>query len=101
MDIAVPIGTSIVSPWDGSVAQVWNDLAYGGGLSIVINHTNGYRTGYAHLSVQSVVVGQKVTEGQIIAKSGNSGLHSTGAHLHFTLRKNGNLIDPKTVFKFQ
>lgn len=98
-DIAVPAGTKVRSPWRGKVAGVFSNNA--GGLQIVIDHPNGYRTGYAHLSQALVSNGQTVRRGKVIAKSGNSGTHTTGSHLHFTLRKNGELIDPETVFNFK
>jgi hypothetical protein len=66
----------------------------GGGLSVTITHANGFQSGYAHLSEQLVKAGQKVKQGDTIAKSGNTG-RSTGAHLHFTLRYNGIAIDPQ------
>jgi murein DD-endopeptidase MepM/ murein hydrolase activator NlpD len=63
-------------------------------LSVTITHANGFQSGYAHLSEQLVKAGQKVKQGDIIAKSGNTG-RSTGAHLHFTLRYNGIALDPQ------
>jgi murein DD-endopeptidase MepM/ murein hydrolase activator NlpD len=98
IDIACPSGTPVLSSADGSVKQVWNDTANGGGLSITVEHDDGYRTGYAHLSRQDVKAGDKVTMGQQIALSGNTGGHTTGAHLHFTLRYNGVAIDPQQFF---
>ena len=101
VDIAVPIGTSIVSPWDGTVQNVWTDTTYGGGLSLAIMHTNKYRTGYCHLSSCSVAKGEKVKQGQEVAKSGNSG-NTTGPHLHFTLTNSqGVKEDPETMFDFK
>ncbi len=97
-DIAVNLGTGIKSPANGVISSVYqNDL---GGLQLTIKHDNGFKTGYAHLSKTFKGVGATVKEGEIIALSGNSG-YSTGAHLHFTLRKNGMLIDPETVFNFK
>lgn len=97
-DIAVPVGTKVRSPWRGKVAGVISNNA--GGLQMVIDHPNGYRTGYAHLSEYRVSAGQKVRRGQVIALSGNTG-GSTGPHLHFTLRKNGQLVDPESKFNFK
>ena len=97
-DIAVPVGTKVRSPWRGKVAGVISNNA--GGLQMVIDHPNGYRTGYAHLSAFRVSAGQKVIRGQVIALSGNTG-GSTGPHLHFTLRKNGQLVDPESKFNFK
>lgn len=97
-DISVPIGAEVKSPWDGTVKKVYTNAV--GGNQIIIEHSNGYTTGYAHLSEQLVTVGQQVDSGQVIAKSGNTG-QSTGPHLHFTLRYNGELVDPQTVFDFE
>lgn len=98
-DIAVPVGTKVRSPWRGTVSEVYTNSA--GGRQVIINHPNGYRTGYAHLSDALVSDGQKVRRGQVIAKSGNSGTHTTGPHLHFTLRKDGELVDPESKFNFK
>lgn len=97
-DIAVPVGTPVKSPWRGTVYSIYTNSS--GGLQMIIDHPNGYRTGYAHLSATGVTEGQKVKRGQVIAKSGNTG-NSTGPHLHFTLRRNGNLIDPESKFNFK
>ena len=97
-DIAVAVGTPVKSPWRGTVSETYTNSA--GGKQVIINHPNGYRTGYAHLSEYRVSAGQKVRRGQVIALSGNTG-GSTGPHLHFTLRKDGELINPETVFKFE
>jgi murein DD-endopeptidase MepM/ murein hydrolase activator NlpD len=97
-DIAVPAGTPVRSPWRGTVIDTYSNAQ--GGLQMIIDHPNGYRTGYAHLSETVAAKGDKVRRGQVVAKSGNTG-HSTGPHLHFTLRKNGERIDPESVFDFK
>ncbi len=97
-DIAAAVGTPVKSPWRGTVSETYTNSA--GGKQIIINHPNGYRTGYAHLSEYRVSSGQKVRRGQVIALSGNTG-GSTGPHLHFTLRKNGQLVDPESKFNFK
>lgn len=105
-DIATNVGTPIKSPADGKVVAVFFDNTYGGGYSLVIEHDNGYRTGYAHLSGFHVQTGETVKQGQIVADSGNTG-YSTGPHLHFTLSKKDpktnqwTFIDPQTIFKFK
>ncbi|MFZ4414654.1 MAG: M23 family metallopeptidase, partial [Bacteroidales bacterium] len=92
--------TIVVSPADGKVTDVWNDTVFGGGLSMRIKHFNGYSTGYCHLSVQLVKIGQLVKEGEQIAKVGSTGA-STGPHLHFAVRNaDGVNIDPQSVIKF-
>lgn len=98
VDIGVPVGTRVRAPWPGTVKSVYSNAA--GGKQIIITHSNGYTTGYAHLSQQVVSTGEKVEAGQLVALSGNTG-NTTGPHLHFTLRKNGELVDPETVFDFK
>jgi murein DD-endopeptidase MepM/ murein hydrolase activator NlpD len=62
-----------------------------------IKHSNGFQTGYAHLSKVLVKKGEKVKRGSVIALSGNTG-RSTGPHVHLTLRNSsGALIDPAKV----
>ncbi|GHV46504.1 hypothetical protein FACS1894180_9260 [Bacteroidia bacterium] len=95
IDIACPTGTQVVAPADGVVKSVYSNNT--GGKQLVIEHTEGWRTGYAHLSEYQVVAGQSVTQGQPIAKTGNTGI-STGAHLHFTLTCNGVKIDHEKYF---
>ncbi|MDR5907460.1 peptidoglycan DD-metalloendopeptidase family protein [Franzmannia qiaohouensis] len=93
-DWAMPIGTSIHAPADGRVEKVGNHpLA---GRFIVVRHDNGYRTRYLHLSQPLVSRGDRVSMGETIAKSGNTG-RSTGPHLHYEVIVNGNQVDPMRV----
>jgi murein DD-endopeptidase MepM/ murein hydrolase activator NlpD len=62
----------------------------------VVNHNNGYKTLYAHLSNISVNVGQTVPKGAVLGTMGSTG-HSTGIHLHFEVLKNGSNINPASV----
>jgi murein DD-endopeptidase MepM/ murein hydrolase activator NlpD len=92
IDIAVPTGTAVIAPAPGTVIKKYSDSL--GGNSLVIKHDNGFSTGYAHLSAWNVEVGDKVSPGQIIAKSGNTG-NSTGPHLHLTMRdQNDDYVNP-------
>lgn len=95
VDIAVPVGTEIKSPLAGKVVNVYENEA--GGKQLIIDHDNGMRTGYAHLSGYKVARGQRIKEGQVVALSGNTG-KSTGPHLHLTLTVNGNKVDPQSYF---
>ena len=92
IDIAVPVGTAVLCPADGKVTSVYFNAT--GGNQMVVEHSNGYRTGYAHLKSSEKAVGSKVSKGDLIAYSGNTGA-STGPHLHLTVRKNGELVDPE------
>ena len=91
IDIAVPTGTDVLAADRGRVIiSGWNG---GYGNFIAIDHGNGLATAYAHNSRLLVKEGDVVTQGQVIAKSGNTGL-STGPHLHFEVRKDGAPVDP-------
>jgi murein DD-endopeptidase MepM/ murein hydrolase activator NlpD len=69
----------------------------GFGLAVEIDHGFGYKTIYGHLSEAVVHVNQKISRGDLIAKTGNSGL-STGPHLHYEVHHNGEKIDPSNFF---
>lgn len=95
IDLPVPVGTPIKAPMDGVVSLV--NSGGDGGNQIVIRHTNGYFTGYAHLSKQLVKKGDKVKRGDVIGLSGNTG-KSTGPHLHLTMTEpSGAKVDPKSL----
>lgn len=89
-DFALPIGTKIVAPGDGIVSLV-TDHRFAGKY-IVIDHGNKYRTRYLHLSKALVHKGQRVSRGQVIALSGNTG-RVTGPHLHYEFHINGRPVD--------
>jgi murein DD-endopeptidase MepM/ murein hydrolase activator NlpD len=76
---------------------VFADPYAGYGNLVVLQHANKVTTHYAHCESIRVRPGQHVNAGQIIATVGNTG-HSTGPHLHFELRVNGESIDPELVF---
>lgn len=96
IDIAVGEGTNVYACMDGKVTvSQYSDSA---GNYVQIDHGNGYVTKYMHNSQLKVSVGNKVTAGQLIALSGNTGI-STGAHLHFQIEKNGEKVDPLS-FKY-
>ncbi|MDO4552364.1 MAG: peptidoglycan DD-metalloendopeptidase family protein [Bacillota bacterium] len=92
MDIGCPTGTTIVAANAGTVIKAgWNN-SYGWMVSI--DHGGGIVTLYAHNSELLVSVGDVVARGQAIAYSGNTGM-STGPHLHFEVRVNGEYKDPR------
>ncbi|HLN52748.1 MAG TPA: M23 family metallopeptidase [Lentimicrobium sp.] len=97
VDIACPVGTTIIAPEDGLVLDVWEDQK--GGLSLSIISYDCTRFGFAHLSKQLVRKGEELETGQPIALSGNTGL-STGPHLHLTVKKYGVFVDPVEYFDF-
>ena len=69
----------------------------GYGNNIIINHGYGYETLYGHMSKFNVRPGQKVKRGDLIGFVGNSGT-STGPHLHYEVRKNGNPVNPVNFY---
>lgn len=92
IDISVPSGTSVMAALSGVINQAgYNSTA---GNYVTVNHGNGLETTYKHLSRVLVPTrGEKVSQGQIIGMSGNSGV-STGPHLHFEIKKDGKAVDP-------
>ncbi|GHE20295.1 peptidoglycan DD-metalloendopeptidase family protein [Halomonas urumqiensis] len=93
-DFAMPIGTPITAPADGRVEKVGNHpLA---GRYLVVRHDNGYRTRYLHLSRPLVSHGDRISMGERIALSGNTG-RSTGPHLHYEVLVNNSQVDPMQV----
>ena len=91
IDLAVPVGTAVRAADSGTVRIAGWMGGYGN--YICIQHTGSMSTCYGHNSSLRVSVGQSVTQGQIIAASGNTG-HSTGPHVHFEVRINGTQVDP-------
>lgn len=93
-DWAMPIGTPIIAPADGRVEKVGNHPV--AGRYVVVRHDNGYRTRYLHLSRAIVSRGDRVSMGERIALSGNTG-RSTGPHLHYEVIVNNNAVDAMKV----
>jgi Peptidase family M23/Domain of unknown function (DUF4157) len=101
VDYAMPEGTSIGAAADGTVLQA-SDRGDGYGNTVLIDHCGKYVTRYGHLSGYKVKKDDKVTKGQVVALSGNTG-HSTGPHLHFEIREGGTwgtVLDPKSFITF-
>ncbi len=91
IDIAAPAGTPVFAYTSGRVITAgWTGM---GGNGVVIDHGNGLRTGYYHLSRINVSVGQTVAVGQRIGGVGTTG-YSTGNHLHFSVIVNGKHVNP-------
>lgn len=91
IDIARPSETTIKASDNGKV--VFAGWSSGYGNKVEIDHQNGFRTVYAHLSSISVDVGQTVPKGTKIGVMGSTG-NSTGVHLHFEIYKDGSLKNP-------
>jgi murein DD-endopeptidase MepM/ murein hydrolase activator NlpD len=94
IDISVPEGTPIRAAADGTVILEQSEYESGGyGNYTCIDHGGGLSTCYAHQSSFAASVGARVSQGDVIGYSGNTG-HSTGPHLHFEVRINGAPTDP-------
>ena len=93
LDIAAPHGTNIYAVKSGTVIRASRYDTYG--ECVMIDHGGGMITLYAHCSGYNVKVGQKVNQGEVIAFVGSTG-RSTGNHLHFVVRVNGQYKDPNT-----
>lgn len=98
IDIPVPQGTAIKAPAGGTVLKVaLNGLGYS---FIVLEHENGLQSVFGHIIDATVQIGDRVGVGQIIGHSGGepgtmgAGPLTTGAHLHFAIRKDGVLVNP-------
>lgn len=94
IDIGAPSGTYIHAASDGTVISAgWREG--GSGNTVILDHGSGLTTFYLHIKSGGILVknGQKVKAGDIIAKVGSTGL-STGPHLHFEVRKNGERQNP-------
>jgi murein DD-endopeptidase MepM/ murein hydrolase activator NlpD len=92
INVAVPEGTPVKAAEDGVVAYSGNELKGYGNL-ILVRHSNGYVTAYAHASELLVRRGDTIKRGQIIAKSGQSG-EVGSPQLHFEIRKGSSPVDP-------
>ena len=94
IDFAAQTGTPILAAGNGIVTEArWNG---GYGRWVRLNHTQGWDTGYAHMSAVTVRPGQRVSQGDVIGYVGTTG-RSTGPHLHFEVWHNGRPIDPKSA----
>ena len=91
IDIAVASGTPVHAAAAGRV--VYAGWMSGYGNIVVLDHGGGLSTAYGHNTSVAVSVGQDVEAGQVIAYSGSTG-HSTGPHVHFEVRVNGEPVDP-------
>ena len=96
IDLMAPYGTEVIATADGKVVDVLRQNKGLGNL-VVIDHGDGLRSVYAHLSDIYVAINQKVTRGKVIGKVGSSGASFT-ASLHYEVRKGGRAMDPVNYF---
>jgi len=95
IDVAAPDGAPVIAPAEGVVRVATESFepSPGSGTVILIDHEEGISTFYAHLGSLAVDEGQRVERGAVIATVGSTG-KSTGPHLHFEVRQNGEPVDP-------
>ncbi|WP_255326192.1 M23 family metallopeptidase [Sphingobium sp. EM0848] len=94
VDLAAPAGAPITAMSDGLVS--WSGWRGGYGLFVALDHGNGIQTRYGHMSRINVVPGQQVHRGDTIGYVGSTGL-STGPHLHYEMRVNGQPVNPRPL----
>lgn len=93
LDIGVPYGTEVRAARSGTVVYSDDSIPYYNAM-IIISHDDGFATCYAQNSRLLVREGQRVQQGQVIARSGNSGMGGN-PYLHFELRKNSEAVNPE------
>lgn len=91
VDIGAASGSDIIAAEDGTVSFAGNKGDYG--KTVIVDHGEGVQSLYAHSSKLLVVAGERIKRGDTIARVGSTGV-STGPHLHFEIRINGNRMDP-------
>ena len=96
IDYVLKRGTPIHASSGGYV--IFSDYTVKDGHMLIISNPNNYITIYKHCSILLKRVRETVSTGEIIALSGNSGLITTGPHLHFEIWKEGRPINPKKIF---
>jgi murein DD-endopeptidase MepM/ murein hydrolase activator NlpD len=89
-------GNPVVAAAAGTVTFAGGDPCCSYGLYVIVKHADGYSTLYGHLASIAVSVGQVVAQGAVLGRSGNTGF-STGAHLHFEIRKDDVPVDPLSL----
>ncbi|HEY9213477.1 MAG TPA: M23 family metallopeptidase, partial [Ancylobacter sp.] len=94
INVSVPEGTSVKAAEDGVVAYAGSELKGYGNL-VLIKHSDGWVTAYAHNSELDVKKGDTVKRGQIIAKAGQTG-SVTSPQVHFEIRKGSQPVDPSS-----
>ena len=99
IDLACPMNTPVVASDSGRVMNLTGWYQQGYGWGVFIDHGNGLVTAYGHNSALVVSPGQYVQKGQIIAYSGMTGW-ATGPHVHFEVRENGVLVNPRKYVAF-
>ncbi|MGN0731269.1 MAG: peptidoglycan DD-metalloendopeptidase family protein [Treponema sp.] len=96
IDMACPTGTPIYAAMEGVISYRGYSNVYGN--YVIVTHHSGYKTLYGHMSrFSKLTVGNRVTTGSVIGYVGSTG-QSTGPHCHFTVFKNGRMVDPYNLW---
>jgi murein DD-endopeptidase MepM/ murein hydrolase activator NlpD len=95
IDYGVKEGSPVYASAGGII--IFSDYTANDGFTVIIEHENGFISVYKHLSVTAKRQRDYVLQGEMIGLSGNSGLSSKGAHLHFEIWKNGKALDPLEI----
>jgi hypothetical protein len=93
VDIGAPVGSPVYAAYDGTVSFIDNQITTCGGRTVYLNHEASYQSRYLHLSRYVVSPNQRVSQGQLIAYSGDTGTCSQGPHLHFEIRQYGSPVN--------
>lgn len=95
LDIAAPAGTPILAPASGTITLAEPDMYFEGGL-VFMSHGQRVESAFMHMSRLDVAPGERVEKGEVIGAIGSTG-RSTGPHLHWSVRWNGTLVDPRRL----
>ena len=95
IDIVAKVGTPVFASAGGFV--VFSGYTNDYGHVLILSHSDGYLSFYKHCSVLLKRDREFVIQGELIAQTGNSGLATTGPHLHFEIWHNGKAVDPETI----
>lgn len=96
IDLAAPVGKEVLSAYGGKVVRA--ERAGGYGNLVVVDHGDGLETRYAHLGEINVSIGDEITAGTKVGTVGMTG-RTTGPHLHFELRREGEAVDPRSALE--
>lgn len=98
ININAKLGTNVKAIYDGTIESVESSKT--AGITIVINHNNGFKTTYSNLSETKVNEGEMITKGSVIALSGKSG-DGANSHLYFAIQKNNVAVNPLDYLKIK